>query len=68
MVVVELLLHQLQYNIQTTSHSLIGLAIVILGIQSVHGAVKNIKAAERGEKMVNLKDYAPFTGLLILEA
>jgi hypothetical protein len=27
-----------------------GLAIVILGIQSVHGAVKNIKAAERGEK------------------
>jgi hypothetical protein len=27
-----------------------GLAIVILGIQSVHGAVQNIKAAERGEK------------------
>ena len=26
-----------------------GLAIVILGIQSVHGAVKNIKATKRGE-------------------
>ena len=26
-----------------------GLAIVILGIQSVHGAIRNIKATKRGE-------------------
>ena len=26
-----------------------GLAIVILGIQSVHGAVRNLRAAKRGE-------------------
>ena len=42
-----------------------GLAIFILGIQAILGAVKNIKAKKVVKYMVNLKDYAPFTGLLI---
>lgn len=42
-----------------------GLAIFILGIQSVSGAVKHLRATKGENNMVDLKAYAPFSGLLI---